>query len=677
MDTRRLVRLVTVWLCFLVAWQFLGPKFFPGLFAPAVQVQNVEDPNVLPGDEAAPAQPAAEVAGDADLAEPEVDLPDFPAQTVAIGSTDPESGYRMKVTLTSEGAAVEAVELADPRYRELEDREKPLKVVGNVPDPRVKTFAVLAVDERLKKAGVSLRDAAWEVVQDGLGEDEAAFRYPLPGEVTLEKRFSLAKSGPGDPAGHTLDVRLTVCNEGGADVPLDLWLQGPVGVPLESLDSTRRYVELKGGVVEDPEYPDDIDVTTLTAAEVVDAIVSREPLPRWSSKLAWVGPEVQYFAAFVLPPAGEPTLDDFDTVRPTLVKRDAADQRFSSISMLLHAAPQAVPAGGERTVDFRAYFGPKDKDMLATIGAGGAIDFGWFGSISRLMLTVLHFFHDTVGLPYAFAIMLLTCCVRMCLMPITLKVAANGEKMKEMQPKIEALKEKYKDDREALGKAQMELMMKEGNPLAGCLPLLLQFPVFIGLYSALLNSVDLRLARFLWADNLAAPDHLTNWGVKVPLLGEWFNLLPIVVVALFIAQQKMFMPPAVSDEQKAQYKMMNFMMLFMGFMFYTVPAGLCLYFIASSVWSMTERTAIRKKWIKLPAKKDKPKKPPGKFKQYLAAKMEEAQAAADQARSEGGGPPSRRGGKGPDNRGGGSSPKTNPRGGPPGRGGKKAKRRRP
>ena len=712
MDTRRLLVFIAASFCFMLAWQSLGPRFFPGMFPPAVNVRQA-DPNVLPGEEAdgqagdgqpgngiaanpprgalpadvaaagdppedaaGNAGPAAEVDEFSDVEDAAAeDLPDFPVQTHSIGSTDPASGYRMQVTLTSEGAAIETVALADPRYRELDDREKPLRIVGNVEDPPVRTFAVIA-PELERAAGVKLRDVAWEVVPGSAGETAVAFRYPLPGGGELRKAFSLNKSEAGDPAGHLLDVSLTAIAGDGSPLAWDYWVQGPVGVPLESLDSTRTYVELKGGVVEDLADPDDVDVTKLTAAEVVDAVVSREPLPKWSADLRWVGPEVQYFAAFVLPAAGEATLESFETVRPSLVRRTET-AAHSSISMLLHAEPQTVPAGGEATTAFRAYFGPKDKDMLAAIGAGGSIDFGWFGSISRLMLTVMHFFHDTVGLPYALAIMLLTCCVRLCLMPITLKVAANGERMKEMQPRIEELKEKYKDDREALGRAQMELMMKEGNPIAGCLPLLLQFPIFIGLYNALLNSVDLRLARFLWADNLAAPDHLANFGFHIPVLGEWFNLLPLIVTALFILQQKLFMPPAVSDEQAAQYKMMNFIMLFMGVMFYSVPAGLCLYFIASSTWSMTERIAIRKKWIKLPAKKVKASKPPGKFKQYLAAKMEEAQAAADAARNEGQGQLHSRRSK--DDRRRVGNDRTDPRNTSARgqRGGKKQKRRRP
>jgi YidC/Oxa1 family membrane protein insertase len=121
-------------------------------------------------------------------------------------------------------------------------------------------------------------------------------------------------------------------------------------------------------------------------------------------------------------------------------------------------------------------------------------------------------------------------------------------------------------------------------------------PIFIGLYSALSHAVDLRAAQFLWVKNLAAPDQLFQWpgGFRLPFLGHYFNLLPLVTVGLFLVQQKMFMPAPDPDDEQAQmqHKVMNFMMIFMGFLFYHVPAGLCVYFIASSLWGMGERKLL-------------------------------------------------------------------------------------
>src|SRR5262249_2267388 len=156
-------------------------------------------------------------------------------------------------------------------------------------------------------------------------------------------------------------------------------------------------------------------------------------------------------------------------------------------------------------------------------------------------------------------------------------------------------KEKYGNDKEKMARAQMELFRKHNyNPAAGCLPVFLQLPVFMGLYQALNHAVDLRLAGFLWVDNLAAPDALFRLPFAIPYLGEEFNLLPLITIVLFYVQQKMFMPPPANEEQAMQQKMMNFMMIFMGFMFYKVPSGLCVYFIASSLWGLGERKLLPK-----------------------------------------------------------------------------------
>jgi len=167
--------------------------------------------------------------------------------------------------------------------------------------------------------------------------------------------------------------------------------------------------------------------------------------------------------------------------------------------------------------------------------------------------------------------------------------------MQALQPEIAALKEKYGSDKEKMARAQMELFRKHSyNPAAGCLPVFLQLPIFMGLYQALNHAVDLRMAGFLWIDNLAAPDALFKMPFSVPFLGQQFNLLPLITIILFVVQQKMFMPPPANDEQAMQQKMMNFMMIFMGVMFYKVPAGLCVYFIASSLWGMGERKLLPK-----------------------------------------------------------------------------------
>jgi YidC/Oxa1 family membrane protein insertase len=191
-----------------------------------------------------------------------------------------------------------------------------------------------------------------------------------------------------------------------------------------------------------------------------------------------------------------------------------------------------------------------------------------------------------------------------------LKQAAGAQKMQMLQPEIKKLTEKYKNNIEARQKAQQELFRKHNyNPLAGCLPVFIQMPVFIGLYRSLMVAIELRDAPLIsnsirWCSNLAAPDMLYDWHLFIPAfinsgvgifgLGPYFNLLPVLTIILFIVQQKMFMPPATDEQTAMQQKIMQYMMVFMGLMFFKVASGLCIYFIASSLWGLAERKFLPK-----------------------------------------------------------------------------------
>lgn len=245
----------------------------------------------------------------------------------------------------------------------------------------------------------------------------------------------------------------------------------------------------------------------------------------------------------------------------------------------------------------------------------------WFGRFANaiywsdliIMFTnVMHWVLDKIYyvIPnYGLAIICLTILVRMCLFPMSRKQAYMAIKMQELAPEMKKLQEKYTDRRE-LGMAQMELYRKHGvNPLGTCWLLLLQMPIFMGLYFALQESIFFRLAEFwpTWIVNLAAPDMLFRWGEGIPListpesyggifyLGPYFNILPIIAVSLMIVQQKMMTPPPTDEQQAAQQKIMKFMMVIFGFLFYKIAAGLCIYFIASTLWGLVERKFLPKK----------------------------------------------------------------------------------
>ncbi len=310
------------------------------------------------------------------------------------------------------------------------------------------------------------------------------------------------------------------------------------------------------------------------------------------------------------------------------------------------------------------FAGPKTTDALTPYGATELASYrksGRFGipyapevasvisplldHIYGLTARVARVFGGKSG-NYGIAIILLTLLVRMVMFPLGRKQAMAAKKMQDLQPLLKEIQEKYKDDKEKQTRETMALYKKHGvNPLGGCLPALIQLPIFVGLWQALNTSVHLRHATFLYIHDLAAPDMLFRfpYNVEIPWLGHYFNLLPFLVVALMLVQTKLFSPPATTPEAETQQKMMKYMMIFMAFMFYKVPSGLGIYFITSSLWQIGERLLLPKVTHPITPPKDvddegnppgggkggpdgdgAPSKPPGKLAQFWEKVKEEA-----------------------------------------------------
>lgn len=226
------------------------------------------------------------------------------------------------------------------------------------------------------------------------------------------------------------------------------------------------------------------------------------------------------------------------------------------------------------------------------------LNYGFFGGISKAMLSMLRMLHSVVR-SWGVAIILLSIFLNILTFPLTMKSFKSMQKMQELHPQMEKLKIEHKNDPQKLNKAIMELYKKyKINPLSGCLPMLLQMPIFVALYQALMKSLELRNANFLWIKDLSSPDAVPL-PFSLPLIGSSINILPLVMVGAMVMQQKIStksMGSAVTEEQKQQQKMMLIIMPIMfGFIFYNMPSGLVLYWVINTGLTIVEQGAILKK----------------------------------------------------------------------------------
>lgn len=303
--------------------------------------------------------------------------------------------------------------------------------------------------------------------------------------------------------------------------------------------------------------------------------VSPEPVIEREGAVRWIALQDKYFISVIIP---EETSG---------VKAVAEAERVMSASVKFPRSEGSV------TRSFRLFAGPKQFDLLKSFGIGleDTIDFGWFiwGSwtivkvVAKPLFYVLRFLYDYTG-NYGLAIILLTCGIKLLFVPLQYKSYKSMQGMQKIQPKVVALQEKFKDDRERLNKELLKLYREHKvNPVGGCLPMLLQMPAFVSLFNILYMTVDLRQAPFmLWITDLSVQDP--------------FYVLPVLMGASMVVQQKIM--PTTMDPTQA--KMMLILPVFMTFLFVTFPSGLVLYWLTNNVLTILQQFVTDRFILKKP-----------------------------------------------------------------------------
>jgi len=289
----------------------------------------------------------------------------------------------------------------------------------------------------------------------------------------------------------------------------------------------------------------------------------------------WAGIDNRYFLVAFVPKIGH--------------KATAASQDKKEHTRFILREESILPARGTVDLDYELYVGPKGYTALKKYDKGleESVDFGFFGGLGKLILRALEKLHQLTG-NYGWAIVLLTIILQILLLPLTIKSVKAGQAMKILQPKIKRLQEMYKGDPKRLNVEMMNLYKNSGtNPFGGCLPILLQLPIFWALFTALRNAYELRGEPFIgWINDLSVHDP--------------YYALPIIMGAGMYLQQRM--TGAISDPMQRQ--MMYIMPIVFVFMFASFPSGLVLYWLINSVATIIV-TAIYMK-LHQPGTPDKP-----------------------------------------------------------------------
>ena len=537
---KRIFLAIVISIAFLWGWAALAPKLFPELAKkPAPAATKPAVPKTTSGAVAAPA---------AETRTPEAGaLPQATSVKPLIAETEKRTiidrpDYR--AVLTNRGAELISFQL---KKYERKHSKLPVEMVkarrekGRNDYP----FAIQAQD---KAFAVGLNTALYTVSErDDRGDHIVEYRYS-DGKTTATKTFRFATNP------YLFDFNVTIA----PPVPYRVVI-GPGIRTLDPEEVDSRIVTTGNGVVE---------------RENKFRVIPREKGDpyRIFDSTQYIGLADNYFLTALRPKVGG------EGILRRLTLTDAKGKKIRDDFYAAVNAVNGVVAGD-------AFFGPKETKLLDNYGFGDALQFGWLGLIARFLLGALVWLNRYTH-NYGFAIIVLTIILKILLYPLQHKQNVSMKKMQKIQPKVEALRAKYKkhktdaEQRQKMNMEQMQLYQKEGiNPMAGCLPLVLQLPILWGFYNLLSHAIELRGAPFmLWIHDLSDKDPT--------------YVLPILMTATMFVQTLVM--PATGDP--AQRRMFLIMPLFFGFLFKDFPCGLVLYWLVQNILTIIQQLIMNKWW---------------------------------------------------------------------------------
>ncbi|MFC1724825.1 membrane protein insertase YidC [candidate division KSB1 bacterium] len=306
----------------------------------------------------------------------------------------------------------------------------------------------------------------------------------------------------------------------------------------------------------------------------------------YTGNTGWIAARTKYFSMAIIP-KGEPGKGAFSV--PYYEVADRENRWF--YKHYLTGLKLDFKDDNIQEDRFQVYIGPNDFEMVKSLGVNleMMMDFGWkfIRPISKLIYNIIVFLHGIIP-NYGIAIIIFALLLKLLFHPLTAKSFKSMKAMSELQPKIKELRDKYKGEPQKLNQATMRLYKEHGvNPMGGCLPMLLQMPVFFALYPVFYTFIDFRGAKFFgWINDLSQGDTLFNLPFSIPMYGNEVNLLPLIWGASMLIQQKMTMK---DPKQKAMVYIMPLMMMLF---FNNFPSGLVLYWLVFNVLSIVHQKVI-------------------------------------------------------------------------------------
>ena len=523
----------------------------------------------------APAPGATDIGAAAPSARP-VDL----ARSLATTSRVRIDAPRMAGSINPVGARIDDVTLTD--YRESTKKGAgPVRLFApeGTPDQYFAEFGFLVDGKRVTDArtvwqasgGPLAPGKPVTLTHTTAAGQQLAIRFEIDDNYMLTVEQSVANTGTG--AAIVQPYALVNRNSANADVSQWINHSGPVGAFGQAVNYDYNY--------------DDVEEAGRATGE---------------GSLDWIGFTDHYWLSALVPQGKVQATGEFRAIGNGLFRADVIYQ------------PVTLAAGEAVTRSTRLFAGAKESQLLDSYQDGGisqfglAISWGWFRWFEKPMLALLRILNDFAG-NFGVAIILLTLIVRGLMFPIAQKQFASMAAMKAVQPKMKAIQDRYKDDKQKQQQEIMALYKKEGvNPLAGCLPLLIQIPIFFALYKVLILAIEMRHEKFLYIADLSAPDpaKILNLFGLLPFDPPGFLGIGILAVLLGITMWLTFkMNPTVMDP--IQQQIFNIMPWILMFVMAPFAAGLLLYWVTSNVLTLAQQSYLysRHPQLKAQAEKDK------------------------------------------------------------------------